>query len=277
MDVLVYQVGICTITQWTSHLYELAVSFWVWKPSRYSTNFGQVTGRKPSSLLSPTHSAWNPNSVPEFCRIRPGIGHSVGQCMEYNQNGILIIMSCQSILSPTGFREHFTNPWNIQQNSQPQLPTNEQEEHTQWQPTMTSTHQQVPKMTPPPTLTTHNHNQHMKKDKWMTTTMTADNNAQLTTTAHMNSDECTQWWPTVASTHQWAPTMTTITTNSNMTTVYNILCTGTSVEAKRSELFTLLHLLLPDSFWTPGILQDWTRTQTNFVLADHHINFVSQS
>ena len=43
------------------------------------------------------------------------------------------------------------------------------------------------------------------------------------------------------------------------------------------ELFTLLHLFLPDSYWTPGILPDWTRTGTNFMLADHHTNFVSQS
>ena len=43
------------------------------------------------------------------------------------------------------------------------------------------------------------------------------------------------------------------------------------------ELFTLLHLFLPDSYWTPGILLDWTRTGTNFMLADHHTNFVSQS
>jgi len=45
----------------------------------------------------------------------------------------------------------------------------------------------------------------------------------------------------------------------------------------RMELFTLLHLFLPDSYWTPGILPDWTRTRTNFMLADHHTNFVSQS
>ena len=31
------------------------------------------------------------------------------------------------------------------------------------------------------------------------------------------------------------------------------------------------------SYWTPGILLDWTRTGTNFMLADHHTNFVSQS
>ena len=43
------------------------------------------------------------------------------------------------------------------------------------------------------------------------------------------------------------------------------------------ELFTLFHLFLPDSYWTPGILPDWTRTQTNFMLADHHTNLVSQS
>jgi len=43
------------------------------------------------------------------------------------------------------------------------------------------------------------------------------------------------------------------------------------------ELFTLLHLFLLDSYWTPGILPDWTRTGTNFMLADHHTNFVSQS
>jgi len=43
------------------------------------------------------------------------------------------------------------------------------------------------------------------------------------------------------------------------------------------ELFTLLHLFLPDSYWSPGILLDWTRTWTNFMLADHHTNFVSQS
>ena len=43
------------------------------------------------------------------------------------------------------------------------------------------------------------------------------------------------------------------------------------------ELFTLLHLFLLDSNWTPGILPDWTRTGTNFMLADHHTNFVSQS
>jgi len=47
--------------------------------------------------------------------------------------------------------------------------------------------------------------------------------------------------------------------------------------AKESELFTLLHLFLPDSYWTPRILLDWTRTGTNFMLADHHTNFVSQS
>jgi len=35
------------------------------------------------------------------------------------------------------------------------------------------------------------------------------------------------------------------------------------------KLFTLLHLFLPDSYWT--------RTGTNFMLADHHTNFVSQS
>jgi len=43
------------------------------------------------------------------------------------------------------------------------------------------------------------------------------------------------------------------------------------------ELFTLLHLFLPDSYWTPRILPDWTRTATNFMLADHHTNFVSKS
>jgi len=43
------------------------------------------------------------------------------------------------------------------------------------------------------------------------------------------------------------------------------------------ELFTLLHLFLPDSYWSPGFLPDWTRTWTNFMLADHHTNFVSQS
>jgi len=43
------------------------------------------------------------------------------------------------------------------------------------------------------------------------------------------------------------------------------------------ELFTLLHLFLLDSYWTPGILPDWTRTGTNFMLADHHTNFVFQS
>jgi len=44
-----------------------------------------------------------------------------------------------------------------------------------------------------------------------------------------------------------------------------------------SELFTLLHLFLLDSYWTPRILPDWTRTGTNFMLVDHHTNFVSQS
>ncbi|EDR01403.1 uncharacterized protein LACBIDRAFT_333326 [Laccaria bicolor S238N-H82] len=46
---------------------------------------------------------------------------------------------------------------------------------------------------------------------------------------------------------------------------------------QKIELFTLLHLFLPDSYWTPRILPDWTRTGTNFMLADHHTNFVSQS
>jgi len=41
------------------------------------------------------------------------------------------------------------------------------------------------------------------------------------------------------------------------------------------ELFTLLHLFLPDSYWSSGILLDSARTQTDFMLADHHTNFVS--
>ena len=56
----------------------------------------------------------------------------------------------------------------------------------------------------------------------------------------------------------------------------NCLC-ATLVQCTNLELFTLLHLFLPDSYWTPGILPDWTRTGTNFMLADHHTNFVSQS
>ena len=43
------------------------------------------------------------------------------------------------------------------------------------------------------------------------------------------------------------------------------------------ELFTLPHLFLPDSYWTPGLLLDFTRTPANFILADHHTNLVSQS
>ena len=55
------------------------------------------------------------------------------------------------------------------------------------------------------------------------------------------------------------------------------LVQGNRVFNPEMELFTLLHLFLPDSYWTPGILPDWTRTGTNFMLADHHTNFVSQS
>ena len=43
------------------------------------------------------------------------------------------------------------------------------------------------------------------------------------------------------------------------------------------ELFTLPHLFLLDSYWTPGLLLDFTRTPANFILADHHTNLVSQS
>ena len=34
---------------------------------------------------------------------------------------------------------------------------------------------------------------------------------------------------------------------------------------------------LPDSYWTPRLLLDFTRTPANFILADHHTNLVSQS
>jgi hypothetical protein len=33
------------------------------------------------------------------------------------------------------------------------------------------------------------------------------------------------------------------------------------------ELFTLPHLSLPDSYWIPGFLLDWTRTLTNLYLS----------
>ena len=48
-------------------------------------------------------------------------------------------------------------------------------------------------------------------------------------------------------------------------------------EDQPQELFTLPHLFLPDSYWTPGFLLDFTRTPANFILADHHTNLVSQS
>ena len=44
---------------------------------------------------------------------------------------------------------------------------------------------------------------------------------------------------------------------------------------KEIKLFTLPHLFLLDSYWTPGLLLDFTRTPANFILADHHTNLVS--
>ena len=43
------------------------------------------------------------------------------------------------------------------------------------------------------------------------------------------------------------------------------------------ELFTLPHLFLPDSYWTPRFLLDLTGTPANFILADDHTNLASQS
>ena len=74
-----------------------------------------IPGPHMRSLLSPTNSAQNPTWVPEFCRTRPGIWHSPGLYTEYNQNSILIIMSCKSISSPTRFKV-FTLPHEFQQN-----------------------------------------------------------------------------------------------------------------------------------------------------------------
>ena len=50
-----------------------------------------------------------------------------------------------------------------------------------------------------------------------------------------------------------------------------------SLAGVKRELFTLPHLFLLDSYWTPGLLVDFTRTPANFILADHHTNLASQS
>jgi len=57
------------------------------------------------SLLSPWYSARNLAGVPEFRRTDHGIWHSGGICTEYNGNYVLIVMSCDSVQSPTRIRE----------------------------------------------------------------------------------------------------------------------------------------------------------------------------
>ena len=70
------------------------------------------------------------------------------------------------------------------------------------------------------------------------------------------------------STCEWIHLRFTVTRQKSCTTQNNSIS---------SELFTLPHLFLLDSYWTPGLLLDFTRTPANFILADHHTNLVFQS
>jgi len=64
------------------------------------------TGRHSvRSLLSPWYSTQNLASVLVFCWTDHGIWHSGGICTEYNGNCVCIIMSCNSVQSPTPFHE----------------------------------------------------------------------------------------------------------------------------------------------------------------------------
>ena len=90
----------CEIIFMWSHVYVLASTYHchvLWH--------GFFNQQPQRSLLSPQYSTQNPTWVLEFCRTHPGIWHSARLWMEYNQNGILFIMSYESVLSPAGFHK----------------------------------------------------------------------------------------------------------------------------------------------------------------------------